>query len=133
MKIKKITSEPFFASITIGCNQGYTENQITEDKLIEFIQQYQNRLIEEIHLYLSVCLSKCKIVLSGQVEPHYKLSFINYPRFRYPIEMLREEVEELAKALMEKFEQNRIVVEFADETVMFDKYDGVDPRIKIFH
>jgi hypothetical protein len=130
MMINRITSEPFFANLIIGSNRGYSESRITESELIEFIQKYQDRLIEEICLYLSVCLSECKIVLSGQVEPHYKLSFINYPRFPYPLEMLKEEVEDLANALMEKFEQNRIVVEFSDETVMFEQSEEIDPTIK---
>jgi hypothetical protein len=130
MKINRITSEPFFAAITIGRNLRYTEKQITESELIEFIQRYQDKLIEEIRLYLSACLSECKIVLSGQVELHYRLSFINYPRFPYPLEMLREEVEAFAKALMERFDQNRIVIEFTDETVMLEQSDEVDPRIK---
>jgi hypothetical protein len=130
MKINRITSEPFFAAITIGRNHGYTENQITEHELVEFIQHYQDKLIEEICLYLSACLSECKIVLSGQVELHYRLSFINYPKFPYPLEMLREEVEEFAKTLMERFDQNRIVVEFNDETVMFEQDQSIDPRIK---
>jgi hypothetical protein len=131
MKINRITSEPFFAAITIGRNHGYTDSQIAESELIKFIQRYQDKLIEEIHLYLSVCLSECKIVLSGQVELHYRLSFINYPKFPYPLEMLREEVEEFAKALMERFDQNRVVVEFSDETVMYEQSEEIDPRIGI--
>jgi hypothetical protein len=130
MKTKRITTEPFFGSITLGAQVGYFDIKISEKDLIEFIQKYQDSLIEEISLHLSVCLSDCRIVLSGQVEPHYKLSFINYPRFPYPLEMLKEEVEELSKALMERFDQNRVVVEFHDETVMFERSDEIDPRIK---
>ena len=130
MKIKRATTEPFFASITIGAMHGYTNDKIFEKDIIEFIQTHQERLIEELHLYLSVCLSECKIILSGQVEPHYKLSFINYPRFPSMTEIMRKEVEELAKALMEKFDQNRIVIEFPEETVMFEQSDKVDHRIK---
>jgi hypothetical protein len=130
MKINRITTEPFFALITIGSNHGYSENGITENELIEFIQKYQDKLIEELRLYLSVCLSECKIVMSGQVEPHYKLSFINYPRFPYVIDILRTEVETFAQSLMERFDQNRVVVEFPDETVMFEQSDEIDPKIK---
>jgi hypothetical protein len=131
MDIKKTTAEPFSATITIGAQVSYTNKKISEKDIIEFIQKYQDRLIEEIHLYLSVSLSDCKIVMSGQVELHYKLSFINYPKFSYPFGMLREEVEELAKALMERFDQNRVVVEFVDETVMFEQSEAIDPRIKM--
>jgi hypothetical protein len=130
MKMNRITAESFFASITLGINRGYTEGQITENELIEFIQQYQDKLIKELRLYLSVCLSDCKIVMSGQIESHFKLNFINYPRFPYTVELLREEVEELAHALIIEFDQNRVVIEFTDETVMFEITEEIDPRIR---
>ena len=130
MNRKRTAVVPFSASITLGTNLGYTEKTFNEKQLIDFIQQYQDNLIEEINVHLSVCLSECKIILSGQAEPHYRLSFINYPKFPLPHEMLRNEIEALAKALMKEFRQNRIVLEFPDETVMLEEKEDVDPRIR---
>ncbi len=99
--------------------------------MIGFLRKYHDSLIEELGLFLSFCLSECKIVLCGQVENHYKLNFIiNYPKFPYHLVILQEEIERFAIALMEKFEQNRIVVEFTVETVLFEKIENIDPGIK---
>jgi hypothetical protein len=67
--------------------------------------------------------------MSGQVEPHYKIEFINYPRF--PLEQLvfKEEITQLGSHLMSVFTQNRIVITFHNEIVMLEKNQGIDPRI----
>jgi hypothetical protein len=129
MEIKRFTAEPFSATITIGSQITYSDQKISEDEIIKFIQEHQDKLIEEKNLYLSVCLSHCSIILSGQVEPHCKLSFINYPRFPLNKDVLKTEVEGFAKVLMFRFDQNRIVIEFSDETIMFEQTDKIDPRI----
>ncbi|TQO38683.1 hypothetical protein GQ41_3343 [Arenibacter algicola] len=90
------------------------------------MQSYQNELITES----DVTLSECDIVLSGQVEPHLKLNFINYPKFPLEEKILKIEIENLTKSLMQKFEQNRVVIEYLNETVMLENSDLIDPRIK---
>ena len=47
----------------------------------EYLQSYQDALIKEKNICLSVCVTECSIVFSGQNEPHLKFGFINYPRF----------------------------------------------------
>lgn len=130
MNIKRTKVNSFTGRITLGTHVGYSNDIITEKELITFIQDYQEDLIRDKNLYLSVCLSECKIILSGQVEPHFQLSFINYPRFPMNAEILKNEIEGLAKALTTRFSQNRIVVEVPGETVMFEQSDKIDPRIK---
>lgn len=44
--------------------------------------------------------------------------------------LLKETIEELTKALMKEFDQNRVVIEFLDETVMFEVSEEIDPRIQ---
>lgn len=79
---------------------------------------------------LSVSLSECDVVLSGQVEPHLNLHFINYPKFPLKESALKIEIENLTMYLMKEFEQNRVVIEYLDETVMLENSDSIDPRIK---
>jgi len=131
MKIKRITAAPFLGTITIGTQLGYTDKSISENEIIKFVQEYQDQLIQAKNVYLSVCLSECKVILSGQIEPHFQLDFINYPKFPLNRAVLKIEIEEFSKALMIKFMQNRIVVEFLEETVMFEQSDLIDPRIKL--
>ncbi|MBN1618376.1 hypothetical protein JW887_03475 [Candidatus Dojkabacteria bacterium] len=129
MNFERTSVNSFTGRITLGTQVGYSDDVISENELINFIQEYQDMLIQEKNLFLSVCLSECKIILSGQVEPHLQLNFINYPKFSLRAEILREEIEAFAKALMERFSQNRIVVEFPEETVMLEQSKEIDPRI----
>lgn len=45
--------------------------------------------------------------------------------------MLKIEIENLTKYLMTEFEQNRVVIEYLDETIMLANSELIDPRIKI--
>ncbi len=128
--MNRTSTKPFPATITIGLQTGYTHKQINKCDVIAHLQNWQDELIHEKNLYLSVSVSDCQIVLSGQVEPHLKLSFINYPRFPLKEEVLKQEIEALTKSLIKSFKQNRVVIEYPDETVMFEDSPEIDPRIK---
>ena len=122
--------KPFHATINLGLEIGYSEQKISKQDVIHFIQHYQNKLIEDKNIYLSCSVYKCEIVLSGQIEPHLKIGFINYPKFNLNQNILKIEIEELAKQLMKEFFQNRIVIEFNDELLMLEISNEIDSRIK---
>lgn len=128
--ITKRTSKPFSAKVTLGLERGYTQTKIDKKEITRCIQTYQKRLITEKKFYLSVSLSECQIVLGDHIEPHLNLNFINYPRFPQEEQILKTEIENLTQHLMKEFDQNRVVVEYMDETVMFEMGEEVDPRIK---
>jgi len=81
-------------------------------------------------IYLSAKVTDCDIVMSGQLEPHLTMSFINHPKYPMNIDKFKGILGHLAMDLMERFKQNRIVVMHSDETVMFEKSDQIDSRIK---
>jgi hypothetical protein len=58
------------------------------------------------------------------------LSFINYPKYTLKVETLKKEIEELTKQWMNKFKQNRTIIEYLDQTVMLERKEEIDPRIK---
>ena len=125
-----IVSKPtYFASIAIGKQIGYSTKCYSKEKLVEVLQQFQKKQISERKVYLSACVSECEIVLSGQVEPHIKLEFINYPKFPLTKKQFKDEVELLAEYLMKELSQNRIVIVFHDETKMLELDENIDPRI----
>jgi len=130
MKTTKTTL--FWSKITIGLEKNYSQEPIDKSKIIQFIQDYQNRLIKENGIYLSAKVVECDIVLSGQIEPHLTLSFINYPKFPLPTKALKNTIEAFTKALMQRFEQNRVIIEHFDETIMIEKNDCFDNRIKTY-
>ena len=130
MNIKRCQIGAFSAKVTLGLEIGYTQKIIEKSSVINFIQNYQDKLVKEKEIFLSVSVSECLVVLCGQKEPHLKLSFINYPKFPLPEAILRTEIENMTMALMSEFEQNRAVIEYLNETVMFENSLMIDPRIK---
>jgi hypothetical protein len=127
--MERITIKPFSATLTIGLELGYEKVKIAESKMIACLQSYQESLIKNKQIYLSASIANCKIVLSGQIEPHLKISFINYPKFELSPTVLKNEIEELSKQLMLTFKQNRVVIEYLDETIMLENSADIDPRI----
>ena len=78
---------------------------------------------------MSASVTPCEIVLSGQVEPHLKLEFINYPKFPMPEADFKKEIELLTVFLMQKLKQNRVVIVYHNETKMYEQNKNIDPRI----
>ena len=131
MKIKETKIKTFQASIFIGLEYGYTQKQIDENLVIESLSELQKQLSKEKDIYLSASVSKTVIVLNNQKEPHLKIDFINYPKFPLDENIFKDEVLIIGKELMKQFKQNRILIIYTDETVMFEQSEEIDPRIKI--
>jgi hypothetical protein len=127
MRTKSIKT--FTATITIGLEIGYTREHYSKEYLINELQEYQKKRIDESGVYLSASVSECIIVLSGQVEKHLKLEFINYPKFPLEVEVFKKEVVKLGSYLLYKIQQNRTVIVFSDETIMLEIDEAIDPRI----
>lgn len=129
MEVSRVSVKPFKAVVTFGLNRNYSDSQISSDEVIEAIQRYQDKLVLAKKVYLSISVSDSVIVMSHQKEPHVVLKFINYPKFPLNHKELKFEIESLVRYLMDKFSQNRTVVEYLNETVMFECTDQIDPRI----
>ncbi|MEF8723336.1 MAG: hypothetical protein V5B30_12270 [Candidatus Accumulibacter delftensis] len=124
------------ATISIGLQRGYTKAAIQESEVFGFLQHLQDELIAKKNLYLSANCYRSSIVLSGLIEPHLNLQFINYPKFplhsdsRVAEQLFKETVEHIAARLMEKFDQNRVVIQFHDSNVMLEKSGDIDPDVR---
>jgi hypothetical protein len=124
-----IIKPTFTATVTIGMQLGYSKQLFQKSQLIALLQKFQQQQISERTVYLSACISECEIVLSGQVEPHIKLDFINYPKFPLEEKQFKSEIELLVTYLMKELDQNRIVIVYHNETKMFETTNEIDPRI----
>ena len=127
--MKTTKSQSFFGAITIGLQKGYSNDLYSKEQIIKALQGYQDALIKGKNIYLSAAVSECLIVLNNQVEPHIKLEFINYPKFPLDESVFKSEINLLGIYLMKEFKQNRIVITYHDETVMFEQNERIDPRI----
>lgn len=131
MKIRETAIKTFQASIFIGLEKGYTQKRIFEDEVFQTVRRFQLVNSEERNIFLSASISDCNIVLNNQNEPHFKIDFINYPKFPLEENVMKESVISLSKELMIKHNQNRMVVVFTDETIMLEQSDEIDPRTAI--
>jgi hypothetical protein len=125
-----IVYDTFKATITIGLHRGYSKQNIQETEVINLLQCLQNELISGKGVYLSANCYLSNVVLSGQIEPHINLQFINYPKFPIAETIFKEIVEHIAAKLMDGFDQNRVVIQFHDSNVMLEKSVDIDPRIR---
>ena len=128
---KKLSIDQFKSEIIIGLEEGYTQKLIDKSEVIGFLQKFQDNLIEKEDIYLSAKVTACDIVLSGQIEPHLSISFLNHPKYQLKLDKLKDILNHLVMELMRRFKQNRIVLMHSDETVMFESSDQIDNRIKI--
>ncbi len=126
----EITSiKTFTATITLGLEIGYSKEHYNKEYLINELQEYQKKRIDESNIYLSASISECNIVLSGQNEKHIKLEFINYPKFPLKVEVFKKEIIKLGSHLLHKMQQNRTVIVFPNETIMLEIDKAIDSRI----
>ena len=102
---------------------------LSKKELVSFIQDYQRVLLNNKKIGLSAAVSDCSIVFAGQLAPHLKIHFINYPKFPLEAHLLKATITDFTKALMEKFEQKRVIIEYLDEPVMFELTHEINPRI----
>ena len=130
MNFKKISADPFKAIINLGLQWNYSDELISKSDVINIIRDYQKSKMTRGEISLSVSIKESQIVLADQVEPHLEISVINYPKFKYDSKQLKSEVISLAQHLMIKLNQNRLVIEFLDETLMIENTDEIDPRIE---
>ena len=130
MNFKKVSAEPFKAVINLGLQWNYSDELISKSDVINIIRDYQKSKMAKGEISLSVSIKESEIVFADQVEPHLEIAVINYPKFKYDAKQLKSEVIVLVQHLMKKFDQNRLVIEFLDETLMIENIDKIDPRVE---
>lgn len=123
------TCKTFKAQVTIGLYKGYSSDLISLDVIKDEILNAQRIIKKEYNIVLSTKITHCEIVCLGQEEPTVELEFIQYPKFQHEEENLKKAIISLTEILMQKLEQNRIVIVFPDETIMLEQSDSIDPNI----
>ena len=126
-----IVTNAWTAEITIGLQKEYSDHHWSEIDLIEHLTAGQRSLKDSFGILLSAKVTECSIVFLGQVEPSITISFIQYPKFIQDEVKLKEGVLFLANHLMDGMNQNRLVIEFQNETIMIENNEQIDPKIKL--
>ena len=114
--------ETYWAQIFVGFRPGYAQgwNQLAADELARNI----------IHGFvevegLCVTVTPTNYCYKGGSEDGIIIGLINSPRFPEEPEQIKKKALSLANTLKERLEQNRVSVQFPDETIMLgDKKDN---------
>lgn len=130
MEIKSKTVNTYQGSINLGLQRHYSDDLIPKEDVIQFIQDYQKSRLAIDKRLISVNIFESSIVCIGQNEPHLVIQLINYPKVDLSHQEIKQEAVDLAEALMNEYNQNRMVVVCTDETILMEKNDTLDPRIK---
>ena len=126
-----IKNKTFTANAVIGLVRGYSQKKISIVEFKKVLLSAQQKIREQHEIGLSIKLSSTEIIFLGQEEPSIDLQIIQYPKFPQTEEVLKKVFLELKEILMLELEQNRVVIVFAEETIMLEQSDIIDPNIQI--
>lgn len=127
----EIKLETYTAKLNIGLQKNYDNTYYAKSEYIQFLQEYQTKLITEKGIHLSAAVQEFELVYGNLVEKHLVLNFVNYPKFPLEINIFKKNINLLGKKMMEQFNQNRIMIEYPDETIVFEIDPKIDPKISL--
>ena len=104
--------ETITAKIYLGLREGYTDVVHQCSEVEDFLQEY----VDRVDLFVTV--SPTTFIYKDGREPGVVIGLINYPRFLR--ESLKKQAEEIALLCKERYKQNRLSIEYQDQTVMLE-------------
>jgi EAL domain-containing protein (putative c-di-GMP-specific phosphodiesterase class I) len=129
--MKKTIAKPWSCKLSIGLHKGYSNEIISQSDFFNLLEDCQRSVKKELGVYLSAAVTFGNIVFLGQVEPTAFLSFLQYPRLPQDETDLKSGVLRLAELLASEMEQNRVVLELLEETIMLENNQTMDPKIDL--
>lgn len=115
----KITYLPTHnVKIFIGSCEQYNGREFDEKDLVEVIGSFQSNHTSEFGD--TVRITKTKYVWQDYVEDGFAIEIIHYPRNNKPTKVIDAFMFNLAKYLLVVFKQNRVSIEFLDETILLE-------------
>jgi len=102
------------ARIYLGLREGYTDTVHSLDDVKSFLQDYVNRI------GLCVTITPTTFIYKDGGEDGAVIGLINYPRFPTIKRKLEKTAEEIAQLCKDKFRQNRISIEYQNQTIMLE-------------
>ena len=104
-------------SLYIGNIRGYNGEPFTKDDVIKAISEYQ---IAKGNECVSVRVTSTTFVVKDYVERGFEVAAINYPRFPKKPVAIEQFMVGLANCLLITFQQNRISVVGAENTILIE-------------
>jgi hypothetical protein len=110
-------ADKYEVRLYIGSREGYNGPVISFDTLKESVKDFQIAQSEKAG---PVRITRTTFVFRDYEEDGYEIGMINYPRKPLGPIMVHQFAMDLAAYLLERFKQNRISIEFPDETCMLE-------------
>ena len=126
MKINK--TDTFYGIINMGLQRGYTNEYFEKEDIYTFLQDWQKIVFKDNNFPLCPALNEYDLMVGMHIEKHLALRFINFPTMNLTSENFKKILLELSQKLMHKFEQNRMLIEFSDETFLFEQSSKWDQK-----
>ena len=114
MKITKT----FTATIWVGLRAGYTSSYYNVADVWRIVDKFNNEIIN------AVTVTPLTFRYVDGSEPGVAVGFIQYPRFTYPEEKIKQRAMELARRLKVGLNQERVSIVFPNETIMLENEDN---------
>lgn len=108
------TLETITANIFVGLREGYTEKVRDPNEVVDFLQEYVNKV------GLCITITPTTFVYKDGREQGVVIGLINYPRFPTTKDKLKQTAEEIAGLCKDKYKQNRVSIVYQDETLMLE-------------
>ena len=106
--------ETITAKIYLGLREGYSDKIHTLEDVKDFLQEYVNKG------GLCITVTPTTYLYKDAREDGAVIGLINYPRFPMTKEKIKQAAEEIANLCKDRYKQNRISIEYQDQTVMLE-------------
>lgn len=118
----KFKKESFYeARLYIGSRRGYNGPVFSQWELNQAVGDFQVLLGDKAS---AVRVTPTTFQFGTYVEAGWEIAAIQYPRFPKDEVVIKNFMVQLAKHLMEKFDQNRISVSDPEEVVLLEREDA---------
>ena len=108
------TIETITAKIYLGLKEKHGSGIQNIEELKDFLQKNVNRI------RLCLTITPTTFIYKGERETGATIGLINYSRFPETKEELKQKAEEIANLCKDKYQQNKIAIEYQNQTVILD-------------
>lgn len=112
-----------YATIHMGLQKRYSGTYFGKEMIIDFIKKWQIELFNERQVRLTPSITSYELLNYKTTEEHLAIRFVLLPdNFDKDFDF-NEEMRNLTLMLMEKFDQNRMLLECNDNNHQFEQND----------
>ena len=118
---------PYHGTVNIGLQKGYTGSYYSKGDYLHFVCEWHLKNGKS-PLMLCAAVYEYDLVIGNHIEPHLTLRLVTLPNQKIRKKKFRKTVTKFARLMAHQFQQNRILVEFTDRSLLIEKTAEIDPK-----